>query len=123
MNHLESYGASKLVAIGEDATRVISMVDYDVESNKLVGFVLPSTKNGLPLTDAFLAISFESIKSAFQDGEFAKYAFVYMAQIVTKDVSPLCLCCFSTNNKFTAKQVLQRWKYIILMQKARNYSG
>ena len=63
------------------------------------GLVLPSTKNGLPLPDALLVISFDSIKSAFQDGEFAKYAFVYMAQ----DVPPFCLCYLGTNNKFTAE--------------------
>ena len=114
LKHLESYGASKFVAIGEDATLVISMVDYDIEAKKLVGLVLPSTKNGLPLPDALLVISFDSITSAFQDGEFAKYAFVYVAQTVTKDVHPFCLCCLGTNNKFTAEQVLQRWKYIYL---------
>ena len=37
-----------------------------------------------------------------------------MAQTVTKDVPPFCLCCLGTNNKFTAKQVLQRWKYAYL---------
>ena len=56
----------------------------------------------LPLPDALLVISFDSIKSAFQDGEFAKYAFVYI-QTVTKDVPPFCLCCLGTNNKFTAE--------------------
>ena len=65
-----------------------------------LGLVLPSTKNGLPLPDALLVISFDS---AFQDGEFAKYAFVYMAQTVTKDVPPFCLCYLGTNNKFTAE--------------------
>ena len=59
-----------------------------------LGLVLPSTKNGLTLPDALLVISFDSIKSAFQDG-----AFVYMAQ----DVPPFCLCYLGTNNKFTAE--------------------
>ena len=68
-----------------------------------LGLVLPSTKNGLPLPDALLVISFDSITSAFQDGEFAKYAFVYMTQTATKDVPHFCLCYLGTNNKFTAE--------------------
>ena len=32
LKHLESYSASKFVAIGEDATLVISRVDYDIEA-------------------------------------------------------------------------------------------
>ena len=44
LQHLESYNAVKFV--GEDATRVVSRVDYDVETDRLVGFVLPCTKDG-----------------------------------------------------------------------------
>ena len=101
LKHLESYGASKVVSVGEDATRVISRVDYDVETNRLVGFVLPCDRDGLPNVDSFLAISFEAIKEAFDNGEVAKYAFVYMVQSISANDPPFCLCCFGTNNKFT----------------------
>ncbi len=62
--------------MGEDATRLISRVEYDNETDKLVGFVLPSSDDGLPLNDSFIAVSFESIEQSFKDGEIAKYAFV-----------------------------------------------
>ena len=112
LKHLESYGASKVVSVGEDATRVISRVDYDVETNRLVGFVLPCDRDGLPNVDSFLAISFEAIKEAFDKGEVAKYAFLYMVQSISSNVPPFCLRCFGTNNKFTAEHVMKRWKYI-----------
>ena len=42
-NYLTQHGASshKVVSISEDATRIIARIDYDSESNRLVGFVLP----------------------------------------------------------------------------------
>lgn len=114
LKHLECYGASKFISIGEDATRVISRVDYDSETDKLVGFVLPCGEDGLPCIDSFMAVSFESMEKAFHDGELAKYAFVYMAQSLTQGVPAFCLACLGTNNKFTAELVLKRWKYIFL---------
>ena len=45
------------LAIGKDATRVISRVEYDSETDQCVGFVLPVNKLGLPKVDSFLAIS------------------------------------------------------------------
>lgn len=89
-------------------------MDYDNETDRLVGFVFPCTKNGLPRTDSFVALSFESMKEAFHDCEIAKYAFVYMAQPLTQGVPAFCLACLGTNNKFTAEHVLRRWKYVFL---------
>ena len=52
--HLQTYNAVKMITVGEDATRVITKVDYDNETNRLVGFVLPCDDNGLPHSDSFL---------------------------------------------------------------------
>jgi len=41
--HLKSYNVPRIVSISEDATRVITRIEYDPNSNKLVGFVLQST--------------------------------------------------------------------------------
>ena len=127
LQHLNSYGVPKLVSIGEDATRLISRIDYDNETDRLVGFVLPCDASGLPVVDTYLAVSFDSIKESFSKGELAKYAFVYMAQPLsqnvpafclacfgTQNVPAFCLACFGTNNKFTAEHILKRWKYIFL---------
>ena len=51
--HLNKYEAVRLVSVSEDATRLIARVEYDNDSDKLVGFVLPCDSNGLPLCDTF----------------------------------------------------------------------
>ena len=43
----------KVISISEGATRIITRIDYDSESDRLVGFVLPCNDKGLPLVDAF----------------------------------------------------------------------
>lgn len=110
--HLNSFNAEKLVSIGEDATRVIARVEYDCESNKLIGFVLPCDENGLPIREAFTATTFESIEDAFRTGAIAKYAFAYMVQPLSQNVPAFCLCCLGSDNKFDTTLVLNRWKYI-----------
>ena len=63
LNYLVGTGVSKvIISIGEDATRVISRVEYDSKTNRCVGFVLPIGSDGLPLNDEFLALSFESME-------------------------------------------------------------
>ena len=115
LTHLNAYESPKVISIGEDATRVISRVEYDNETDKLVGFVLPCDNEGLPLTDSFIAVTFASIEESFRTAEVAKYAFVYMAQpLWYQNVPSFCLACMGTNNKFTAEGVLKLWTYIFL---------
>ena len=110
--HLESYNAQKVVAIAEDATRVIARADYDYETDRVVGFVLPCDDAGLPLSDTFLATSLSAIEKMFATSELAKYAYAYVAQPMCLNVPPFCFACMGSNNRFTAEDVLQRWKYI-----------
>ena len=86
--------------IGEDATRVISRVEYDSQTDRCVGFVLPLSENGLPLIDSFLAVSFDVIKNMFAKHATAKYAYVFMAQPLAQNTPAFCLACFGTDNKF-----------------------
>jgi len=44
LEHIEFYKGPKVVAIGEDATRVVQRVQYDPMTNRIVGFVLPCTE-------------------------------------------------------------------------------
>ena len=112
VNQIKDHEAPNIVSIGEDATRVIGRIDYDSETDRCVGFVLPLNKDGLPIVDAFLATSFTAIESMFQRESISKYAYLYMAQPLKQDAPPFCLACIGTNNKFTAKHIIQRWKYI-----------
>ena len=55
--HLHSSNADKVVAIAEDATRVIARTEYDSETDIIAGFVLPCDTNDLPLCNSFIATS------------------------------------------------------------------
>lgn len=103
----------KVIIIGEDATRVISRVEYD-KTNRCVGFVLPidDNDNGLPKNDEFLALSFETMEGMFKMTDVAKYAYLCMAQPLCSTTTPFCSACLGTNNQFMAGEVLLRWKHI-----------
>ena len=112
LDHLDIYQCPKVVSIGEDATRVIARIDYDSHTDRLVGFVLPVDNNGLPITDSFVATSFDAIERSFSTGRISKYAFVYMAQPLNNCAPPFILACLSSDNRFDTEDVLKRWKYI-----------
>ena len=42
--YLNKHNAPKVISLGEDATRVVSRVEYDSETDRCVGFVLPSNR-------------------------------------------------------------------------------
>ena len=77
------------MSISEDSTRVIGQVDYDTETDRCVGFVLPIGQHGLPQVDSFTATSFSAIESMFQNNVISKYAVVYMAQPLYHNAPPL----------------------------------
>ena len=110
--HITQHKAPSIITIGEDATRIICRVEYDSETNRCVGFVLPLNKQGLPEIDSFLAVSFEAIEKMFSTSQMSKYAYVYMATPLQQNTPSFCLACFGTDNKFTFEHVLKRWQYI-----------
>ena len=113
LKHIEKHNAPYYISIGEDATRLISRIDYDAETDRCVGFVLPNdSKTGLPIVDAYKAVSFEAMQSMFTNATKAKYAYVYMAQPMCLRTPPFVLACVGTDNKFDGNQILLRWKYI-----------
>lgn len=63
--HIELHGCPKIVSIGKDATQIIARVDYDIETDRCIGFVLPLNEKGLPIVDSCLATSFKAIESMF----------------------------------------------------------
>ena len=56
--------------------QIISRIGYDPTTDKLVGFDLPVDENFLPLTDSFLATSFEQIEEMFRKESGPNFAFV-----------------------------------------------
>uniref|UniRef100_A0A1X7TPL7 Uncharacterized protein n=1 Tax=Amphimedon queenslandica TaxID=400682 RepID=A0A1X7TPL7_AMPQE len=112
LQHLVKHKAPFMVALAEDATRIIKNAEHDAVSNTCVGFVLPVNRDGLPLRNSFNVNTFEDIESYFQQHTIAKYAYVYMVQSLKEGVPSFCLACIGSDNKFSATDVLQRWKYI-----------
>lgn len=103
-----------IVILSEDATRITGRVQYDKRSNQLVGFVLPlNSANGLPIPFKYPARNAEEILNHFSGlNEVATFMNVIMAQPLA-NVPPFCLTIFGSNNKYSAKDVVQRWNYIV----------
>jgi len=114
LSHLNNYEATKAIVIAEDTKRVIARGQYDNETDRVVGFVLPCDGNGLPIVDSFIATSFSAIEKMFKNNVIAKFAYVYMAQALSLHVPAFCLGCLGTDNKFNAVDVLKRWKCLYL---------
>ena len=84
--------------------------------------MLPLDDNGLPIMDSFVAKSFSAMEDMLAKNPIAKYAYIYMAQPLCHNVPPICLGCLGTNNKFSAEDLLPRWKYIVEECSRRNIS-
>jgi len=112
VKHLKKYEAPLVISVCEDATRITARIEYDKETDRMVGFVLPCDEDGLPLVNSFLATSFEAIEHCFASCQVSKYAYLYVAQCVSPIIPPFCLGCMGSDISFTALDVLKRWKYI-----------
>ena len=62
-------------------------MQYDVESDKLVGFIFPCDENSLLQNDNFIVTDFECMKEFFNDISVAINAFVYGATSVRQSSS------------------------------------
>ena len=58
----------------------------------------------------------------FKMQTICKYAHVYMAQSISKDVPAFYLACMGSANCFRAKDVLRCWKYIYAQYLQRKIS-
>lgn len=101
-----------IVWISEDATRILEKVQYDSQTNRLVGFVLPLSSNGFPKPDAYIAESAAQIEHSFKTGKTASLAYTVMAQSVHSHSPTFCFCLYGTDNKFNYKNVRERWQFI-----------
>ena len=112
VEHLSKHNLPYLVTIAEDATRIVRRVEYDSATNRCVGFVIPSNESGFLQIDTYLAVSFNAIEHMFTTSTIAKYAYMYIAQPLQEGAPSFCLACVGTDNKFSAAEVIKRWKYI-----------
>lgn len=101
------------VWLSEDATRITGRIQYDSASNQLVGFVLPSNKQRLPISGTYEATSARKIQESFETGTISSLAYVIIAQSLAHNASSFCFSIFGTDNKFFYDDVLKRWVYIV----------
>lgn len=102
------------VCLSEDATRIQGKVEYHHKTNQLVGFVLPTNaQNGLPIPFTYRARNFEEIFQHFSGGNtIATFLNVVMAQPTAKNIPAFCLLIFGSDNRYSAQDVVKRWKYV-----------
>jgi len=66
--HLDAYRAPpRIISISEDATRVVSRVEYDGSNDRIVGFVLPLSNDSLPQQNMFTATTFGEVDEMLND--------------------------------------------------------
>lgn len=112
--YLIKRGLPLMVCISEDGTRMIGKVSYDPRTNKLVGFPLPLNKDGMPITNSFLARSSSKIETHYLNNSPSTIAYCIMAQPVVENIPPFALTLFSTDNKFISLSVRRRWLHITI---------
>lgn len=96
------------VAISQAESRVINRPQYDKNTNQIIGFVLPTDHNGLPIPFTYKARSAEEIMEHFASE--ANFINTVMAQPLDNALA-FCLLVHGSNSKYTAEQTSKRWKF------------
>lgn len=101
------------VWLSEDATSIVSKIEFDQQTNQMVGIVLPmESSTGMPIAFSNLARDAEEIRMNMQKNK-STAVYIVMAQPLVSNVPPFILMLFGTDNKFKTSQVLLRWKHTI----------
>lgn len=98
-----------LIWVSEDATRIKSAVEYDRDSNQLVGFTAPFDDNGYPKIRLFEAKNGKAVENFFNSSKVSNYAYVIMSRPLKFNSPSFCLNVFGSDNHFTADLVRRRW--------------
>lgn len=110
--YLKNRNLPLIVSLSEDATRVINRVQYDSSTNQLIGFVLPTDQNGLPIPFFYKARSTNEIVDHFsRQIPISGYINTVMAKPFGGAPS-FCLLIYGSDGKYTAIDVSNRWKFI-----------
>lgn len=113
---LKQRNLEPVVALSEDATRIVGRIQYDVKINQIVGFALPiSESNGCPIPFSYPARNTNEIIDHFSFGNIpSSFVNVIMAKPITTRKNPsFCLLLYGSNNDYTSFDVCKRWKYVI----------
>lgn len=109
-NYLDSLNAEKCVWLSEDASGLVAKIEYDSETNQMVGVTLPlDSQTGFPVPFTFLARNENEIRENMNK-EKSSLVYIIMAQPLIECAPPFLLQVFGTNNRFRSIDVLKRWK-------------
>lgn len=112
LKYLQERNLPLIVSLSEDATRIEGRVQFDPNSNQLVGFVPPINENtGMPKTNAYKARSTEEMIFHFSTATTSQFVNTIMAQPLA-NVPAFCLAFFGSDSKYSAIDVARRWDYI-----------
>lgn len=78
--HLESNGYPREIAIVEDGTKLTESIEYDVDTNSIIGLVLPLKSTGMPKMNCFPAETAQQILEAIKTCGKSSYVQVVLAK-------------------------------------------
>ncbi|KAG5681188.1 hypothetical protein PVAND_010645 [Polypedilum vanderplanki] len=109
------------VAITEDATKITELIEYDYKNDTLIGLASPiNLSTGMIEQKYFSAKTADDIRLAIMNGSIASYVYVILAQPIHPGASYYTLALYGSDNKFTYKDVVLRYRYILKELKQRN---
>lgn len=109
--YLKEQNLPMIIALSEDATRIVERIQYDRCTNQIIGFTLP-LRDGMPIPFSYPARGFTEITKHFTSGNSSSSLMnVIMAQPLA-NTTPFCLFIYGSDNKYTAHDVYMRWKTI-----------
>lgn len=113
LKYLEERKLPLAVCLSEDATRIVGRLQYNKNTNQIVGFTLPiHNGTGMPIPFSYPAKSAQQIVNHFSfDNSISSFVNVIMAQPLG-NYPPLCLSIFGSDCKYSSKDVENRWTYI-----------
>lgn len=113
VNYLGTLNAKKYVWLSEDASGVVTKVEFDSKTNQMVGLVLPfNSSTGMPIPFSFLARSTDEIQTNMKKNN-SSLVYIVMAQPLMKNTPPFILQLFGMNNRFNSHDVMKRWKHTV----------
>lgn len=111
--YLEGLNLDKYVWLSEDATGIVTNVDFDPNSNQMVGLVLPTNQTtGMPIPFTYLARNAVEIQTNMRKRK-STHVYMVLAQPLKKKAPPFILQLFGTDNTFKANSVHLRWNNTI----------
>lgn len=103
----------KIVWLSEDASGIVSNIEFDPQTNQMVGIVLPfDQSNGMPIPFTYLARNAAEIELNMQRTKSVS-VYVIMAQPIMEGIPPFVLQLFGTDNRFKTQHVLLRWQHTL----------